>query len=216
MTSLSADANAPVHNTINDPAEVGLTEADAQLTKDDIISELATALNKINGNTSAPPLDTNISPATTGNLPTGGLENALNLLNQSIARQDIDIVREMWSCFKGISFTSADDFINKYSLSELYLGLVTDLATMKTSGGRAISKTIIQSLAARNERSISVKLLSAVPGISAKTAAAMLEKNNIVELITMGGLSDLIVGGKRFGVRAETLKRLFNYKNIAK
>jgi hypothetical protein len=79
------------------------------------------------------------------------------------------------------------------------------------STGRAISKTVLKSLASCHDIKTSAKVLAEVPGVSRKTADELLQKNTLCELLTAPDLASKVVNGKKFGVRAETVKRLFMF-----
>lgn len=117
---------------------------------------------------------------------TGG-NSAMDILTEKHEKRDIDILREMWSTLRGISISSADSYLSKYTLKSLVRGEIidADIKAMKTSQGRLISKTAKKSLLeAKNDPILCEKLLSKIPGIGPKTAKELLAETNLGALLS--------------------------------
>lgn len=219
-TATIADLMMPVvTSTTNVSSHNDITSIDNSLSADEFLKLLSAtnvstvSTDVINDDTDVIVDDIDLSKKTGAVGPTSDTNVAasIGLLSQPITRSDHDIVRGMWSCFGGIAHTTADEFIKKYSLLELYTGAINDLDKMKMSTGRAISKTVLKSLANCHDIKTSAKILAEVPGVSRKTADELLQKNTLRDLLTAPDIASKMVNGKRFGVRADAVKRLFTF-----
>ncbi len=118
-----------------------------------------------------------------GSEPSSVKADAMEVITEKHERRDIDVLREMWSCLKGISISSADTYINKYTLKNLVRGEIKPDA-LKTPNGKLISKITKKSLSnAHNDTALCEKLLSKIPGIGVKTAKELITASN-----TLGAL----------------------------
>lgn len=97
---------------------------------------------------------------------------ALLLKKQGPSEQDI--LRAMWAKFKGITTESADEYIRHWSLADIIGGTVSTeiMSATKLSSGRRINKRVVESL--KDWRGVALKLLAAIPGVSAGTAQHLL------------------------------------------
>ena len=137
------------------------------------------------------------------------------LLTQSVKASDKEIVREMWSCFRGISTVTADEFIAKYSLADIIVRKA-DLTKFTHANGRKITKTILSSV--KNiDKSVQVRLLAKVPGISLSTAAEIIDATPLDRLLTYdtGSISIIKVGKSKKNLgetRADAIKKYFSWR----
>lgn len=149
--------------------------------------------------------------------PEAVIPNAEGLLTQVHKTDDKDIVREMWSCFRGISVVTADEFMKKYSISEIIAGVPKEeLENIKTATGRKVSKNVVKSLG-EIDSPVEIRLLSKVPGISNTTAKEIIEQTSLRRLLTydVGAISIIKVGKtkRNLGVeKAERVKKMFAFK----
>lgn len=107
------------------------------------------------------------------------------LLQVKSDKPDIDVVREMWSCFKGISVISADMILQKYTMEQFVRGQLTQqvLNAMTYPSGRKISAPLKKSLS-QNNKYMHIRILSKIPGISTQTARDILEQRELSALLT--------------------------------
>lgn len=133
-------------------------------------------------------------------------------------RSDHEIVRGMWSLFRGITTESADDYMKTWSIADIVLGRVprTVLAAHKLSNRRVVSRTTVDSLCSIGPI-LETKLLSQVPQISTKSAGDILRGRDLPTVLRAP--VEIIAGyvtGKRDSrlgdIRAARLVALFNYK----
>lgn len=140
------------------------------------------------------------------------------MITEKHVRNDIDIVRDMWASFKGISLSKADEYINRWSLSDLFCGRISrDLITsMKYSNGRAIDKKIANELFAPSHIT-QRKILSQIPMISYPATEYILANMNLQEIISLPveKLREVRYSEKKLvGKHAETIIRLFNFSLV--
>lgn len=124
------------------------------------------------------------------------------------AKSDKDILREMWSVFKGITVVSADIFITQWAIAEIIYRKV-DLT--KLPKGIKISKNVVRALSSIDKRT-EERLLSAIPGISESTAKQLLTNRTLRQLLSyeVGAISIICVGKaqKKLGeVKAKNIKK---------
>lgn len=154
-------------------------------------------------------------------LPTEDLAIDLDELTKRHEKSDLDVVREMWSCFSGITTDSADDYIAKWSIHDIITSAIprTEIAAMKLSNRRAVSKNVVNALLTIGPV-IETKLLSCVPGISTRSANDILYGRNLREVITspLATVAGYTTGkkGTRLGeLRAGRILAIFTYKKAA-
>ena len=145
-------------------------------------------------------------------------EEMMAMLTRKIEKSDHEIVRELWSCFPGISVTTADDYGCKWSLGEIICGKIprADIVGHKLASGRAIGKKVVGSLTGIEKR-IEVRLLSSIPGVSMGIAT---ELTNMASLATLLGYSVQTIGMIKVGKarrnlgeeKARRILHLFWYK----
>lgn len=130
-------------------------------------------------------------------------------------KSDSDILREMWSAWKGISAVTADEFIPKWKIGDIVCGKIdrAEIFAFKTVRGRTISKKVANALCGV-DRQLEVRLLSRVPGISSPTANDLVKDISLKQLLEMetATIADRKVGKleKRLGVpKAENIKKYF-------
>jgi ERCC4-type nuclease len=162
--------------------------------------------------------EANISNIIEGGEEGQNTQSADDLLTQVIKSDTKDIVREMWSCFKGIAITTADEFMKSYTVSDIVCKKVArgDIEKIKTAGGRKISKKVIDSLS-NVEKSVEIRLLSKVPGISTITATEIVNQTPLSRLLSysVGAISIIKVGKSKRNLgelRAGQIKAMFDFK----
>lgn len=137
------------------------------------------------------------------------------MITEKHVRNDIDIVRDMWASFKGISLSKSDEYINRWSLSDLFKGWITrdSIIAMKYSNGRAIDKKIANELFAPSHIT-QRKILSQIPMISYQATEVILSNMNLRELISLDQekLSKVRYNDKKcIGKHAAAIIRLFDF-----
>lgn len=112
-------------------------------------------------------------------------EELTTALTRTHTKPDHEIVREMWSCFRGIAVTTADDYSRKWSIGDIITKRTSraDIMNFKLSSGKSIGKNVINSLTGIDKR-VEIKLLSSIPGISHSTAAELLSTESLSALLT--------------------------------
>ena len=147
-------------------------------------------------------------------------DQVLNDLTKRHVKTDHDAVRELWSCFKGVSVESADEYSKHWTLCEIIQGKIprADIVNFKLANGRKISKNVVASLTTIN-KAIETKLLSHIEGVSAAMATDLISERSLSALLSYGieGFAMRKIGKSKraFGPeRAERVLRLFNYKYV--
>ncbi len=109
--------------------------------------------------------------AETPNTTIIGNDEMLTMIREKHVKPTIDVVREMWSCFKGISIDASDSYIAIWSIADIVLARITreTIINHKTSSGRKINKQAATSLMGI-DKLLETRILSKIPGISAKSA----------------------------------------------
>jgi ERCC4-type nuclease len=142
---------------------------------------------------------------------------ALDELTTPIKKSDHDIVREMWSCFKGVTVETADSYIAKWSVADIVTKKIprTVIEEHRMPSRRKISTTVVNALLTSGPV-IDSKLLSKIPQISTRTANELLKGRSLVTIVTSP--KDIIATyttGKlqtKLGqTRADSVLRLFHY-----
>ena len=113
--------------------------------------------------------------------------DAMSIITEKHEKRDIDIVREIWSCLRGVSISSSDSYIKKFTLKELVRGEIsTDtINSLKTPNGKDISKSVKKSLKEVSKDSVMCeRMLSKVPGISIVTAKEILTGRELGTLLS--------------------------------
>jgi len=152
----------------------------------------------------------------------GGSFEVPSSLTSPIVKSDIEIVRNMWSTFKGISVVSADLFITNFTLADLVRGRVnkTQLEAFKTTSGKRLSAPVLQSLLGiiNGDREVEIRLLASIPGISKTTADEILTGDTSLNRLLSyeaGSISIIPIGKRKSAlglVRAERILKYFNYR----
>jgi ERCC4-type nuclease len=133
-------------------------------------------------------------------------------------KSDLDIVREMWAVFKGISVESSDEYVRVWALYDIICGKIAreTISTHKLTTGRTINKTAVNSLFAA-DHATQRKILACVPGISSKATGTILMNMDLKTLICLP-LEELakikcsekkVLGNKC----SEAILRLFTFKS---
>jgi ERCC4-type nuclease len=144
----------------------------------------------------------------------------ISMLTAKRVRSDHEMVRELWSCFPGISVETADEYSKVWSIADIVCEHVprAAIANFKMASGRKISKRVVNSLMGITNP-IACRLLSCVEGISAATAHELIAERSLKALLGYGvvGISMCKIGKTKRALgdeRATRLLRLFNYKYV--
>lgn len=138
-----------------------------------------------------------------------------NILTQRNKKETIDVVRELWSKFSGISTVSADRFINRFSIADIIYGQRRDeLRNMKYTNGKSISKRVIHSLTHITERN-EQRLLATIPGISEAMARDIISQHRLRSLLSYepDAISIIRTGKLKSKLGIEKAKRIIEYMN---
>lgn len=149
----------------------------------------------------------------------------IDLLTAKHDKSDHEIVRSMWATFPCISAETADEYMKDWSLADIVRGRVkpAQLSGFRLASGRAISKKVVEGLllgakSTKDARSLQVRLLSSVPGISRQSAVSALSVAGLPPLLSwdVGSLSMLPLGPKRTlgKTLAARILQLFDYKYV--
>ncbi len=144
-------------------------------------------------------------------------EKSLTRLTSKHIKSDDDIVRELWSCFPGISVESASDFMNHWTVADIVCGRIPreSIISFRLPSGRLINKKVIGSLCAVS-RAVELRMLSVIEGISSAMAETLINRTSLSRLLSYGlEISIEIVGknSRRLGDKcAERIVKYFNYK----
>lgn len=135
-------------------------------------------------------------------------ENYAAQLTTREIKSDKDILREMWSVFKGITVVSADMFLTQWTIAEI---LFRNVDLTKLPKGIKINRNIIRALSSIDKRT-EERLLTAIPGISDSTAKQLLTGRSLRQLLTyeIGAISIICVGKtkKKLGeAKASNIKK---------
>ncbi len=151
----------------------------------------------------------------------GTLDDTIRMLTARHTRPDADVVRTMWAQFRGITCATADEYIEKMSLRELFTrtGAAAELWNLRLSSGKPPPARAARSLA-EADPAVEARVLAAIPGISAATARAVVRAHRLRALLTYdaGAISIVKVPG-RSGERnlgmhnAERILHYFSYRH---
>lgn len=137
------------------------------------------------------------------------------LLTARRGKSDPEILRQMWSCFKGISIETADDFARTWTLADIISGRVkAEIENFRYSNGRKLSGKVIKSLT-KIDHDTCVRMIAAIPGISRAGAKKLLENASMSNLVSCS-IDELSVQtinerGKKLGKSAaEKFYKYFN------
>lgn len=145
-------------------------------------------------------------------------------LTTVIGKSDDELVIDMWAKLTGISISTAKNIAVIYSISEYINNPEIDNSKLKTSSGRNLVKSGINSLSnLRNHKckKTACKILSVVPGISLKTATTLLSKTTLLKLILdhVDELKEIDIEQKnrtiKLGIqKVKRIKKLLSHKII--
>lgn len=146
--------------------------------------------------------------------------STVGLLTEKREIRDDDVVRSMWCKFRGIAATTADVFMERYSIREVVRGEINvdKLAETKMPDGRMVGKRVVKSLGDVDARTAE-RILECVPGVSKNIAKTLLTGRTLSQLVSYpaGAIAIIKIGrpAKNFGdIRAERLKKYFDYKLV--
>jgi len=149
--------------------------------------------------------------------PTVDIVQSVSMLKAKQEKSDDDVVREMWSCFPGISTESASEFMRHWSISDIIRGNIsrTDIMKLKMANGKAINKKAADSLCTPTKL-VEIRLLTSIPGISHASATCLINNTPLSRLLSYGKEISIEIIGKnsrRLGDKsAENVVKYFNYK----
>jgi len=147
---------------------------------------------------------------TSADVTSGSAPNQIDILTEKVDKSCNTILTTMWSVFKGIGSINAESISSMLALQDIIksetMATLDKLIHITTSGNprRKVSESVISSIASyisagpAQKKIIDVKLLSCIPGISAGTAAEILEPRTLKDLLSMEtGLIAIIKVGKK-------------------
>jgi len=102
---------------------------------------------------------------------TGAAEAALKMV---VVRSDIDVLRTIWSVFRGVSVVTADMLIGSFTIVDILSSTKPQLEEWRSPDNRRIAKNVIKSLTCMSPL-VQQKLIAAVPGVSMATAKELLQ-----------------------------------------
>jgi ERCC4-type nuclease len=142
-------------------------------------------------------------------------DNEIDFIYIKEKTSDIDVVRSMWACFKGIAVITADTFMKKYTIGDIIRGLSKDtLEKIKYETGKCINKRVLSSLY-KHDESTCIALLRTIPGISSSTAKIMLQNASLKSILSwdIGAISMMRINKKTLGDKvAHKIKKYFEWK----
>ena len=144
-------------------------------------------------------------------------------LNVRMRRSDRDTLRNMWSCFSGIGYETADVFIPKFKLADIVSNKISreELAEVKYPTGRKLSNSVIGTLLfanlAKGKRrdDVEARILGCIQGLSPARAKLIIEIYSIAELLRMdkAELAEVVIGKNKLG--AELVERIHTFMNMS-
>jgi len=154
--------------------------------------------------------DAVINVETNAETKIGGIMMNNILLTKRIQKTDEDILLKSWSSLKGISLVLGKLLMNKFTIKDLALGIITieDIKTFKTAFGKTINKTAIESLLSIRNGNIKncAKMLSAIVGITVDFAIKLFKIKSLKEICQYYQnatdckfLSEILIDGKKVG-----------------
>lgn len=138
------------------------------------------------------PVNTSINNDT---ITTGG-DSGINILTTVIKKTDLQIIYNLWSQIPNITSKTASLFIEKYHISDLFLGNISkeEISTLKYPNGTIIGKRASKIIAVKDNDNIQnykhyCNILAELPMITKKTAAKILLEVTFNDLLR-GELSE--------------------------
>jgi ERCC4-type nuclease len=139
------------------------------------------------------------------------------MITQKYIKSDLDIVREIWAIFRGITPSNADEYIRCWSLSDIVCRRISreDIHGHKLSSGRKINKTVANSLAGIDGATES-RMLCGIPQISKTSTNYIVMRKPLADLLALNSteLAEININDKKkIGAKiAENILRIFNYR----
>lgn len=130
---------------------------------------------------------------TTGCEVTGSAEiknaNPDAVLRADRSKTDSDVLRELWACFKGITIETAEHYIRRWSLSDVILKKIPrdgpgSPSEIMINNRHIMKRTQIELLDPPVE--LKKRLLTGIPGISAKSAEEILDQIALDVMLEIG------------------------------
>ena len=140
-----------------------------------------------------------------------------DILKTSEKIDDISIVRNLWTCFSGITVINCEPFIEKYSIANIINKNydINELKNIKYPNGKLYNKRVISSLT-RISKDLEIKLVKSLPGISRTSAIYILNNHRLKDLIKLSeaDLAKIQITEKtKLGAKkANNYTKLFNLK----
>lgn len=115
-----------------------------------------------------------------------------DMLVQKEKKSHKDVLRELWSVFKGITVNSADIFLTRWTIADI---IFKNVDLTKLPKGIKFSRKVLSSLSTIDKRT-EERLLATIPGISADTSKQILTGRSLRQLLTyeIGAISIIKVG----------------------
>lgn len=139
------------------------------------------------------------------------------MLTRKHEKSDHDVARELWSCFRGISVETADDFTRTWSVADILCKRVDRMTipNFKLSTGKKINKNAAASLIAGSNPAIDIRMLSTIPMISRDMATDVIKQVPLSRLLTYsaGAISIIKVGKTQRNLGEERAKKILQYFN---
>lgn len=145
---------------------------------------------------------------------------AMDMLTEKHEKRDIDVLREMWACLRGISITSADIYLRQFTLKELIRGEIkpATIKELKTPNGKLISKSAKSSLTGlANDTAVCERVLAKVPGISQATAKELIaEAKSLAVLLSYSedAISIMKIGKSKKSLGKIKAERIVKYFSL--
>jgi ERCC4-type nuclease len=123
--------------------------------------------------------------------PVGGATNEMDILSIVVPKTDLEIIYALWSSVTNITSKTASLFVDKYHISDLFLGKINaaTIATMRYPNGTIIGKRAAKIVACADADNVSnhsvyCRLMAEIPGLTKKTAAIILTKIKFIDLLS--------------------------------
>jgi ERCC4-type nuclease len=128
------------------------------------------------------------------------------MLTTKVQKTDLEVVRELWATFTNINIISADAYIIWRPIKDIFDVKARDtvrreLENMRTSRGTKLDKRVIASLTQISYAN-ELRTLSAMPGLSRKTATDLLTGRSLGDIFAMSAAT---LGAIKVGAKARAL-----------
>ena len=148
-----------------------------------------------------------------------------DLLTHRHTKGDHEVVREMWSKFKGITVETAVEYMRVWSIADIICNRIpqVDIREFKLSSGHKIRRNASTGLYGMTP-DLGLRILATVPGISLPTARQILTGRTLAEVLNRGPATESFLAAILVGAttrralgkeRAAKCIRLLEYKTPA-